>query len=204
MCMKSYFQGQVTSFFFRNFLKRKFAFEHLENCRKVAVKIIIRRNHVKLQLRHIKVKIVGSIIQQKIRKEIEFIQMELGEIILLLVMSRRLKEWSSWYQIMDIRDRREGFLRPVGYGSSRWGNNVWKSTRMPCWRLSAEFLGTNQFIALSLVLKHYFFIEKALDSWLQNASKLTALSVAGVETLINSKLRNSRNLVMDQSDFLAK
>ena len=159
---------------------------------------------MKLQLRHIKVKIVGSIIQQKIRKEIEFIQMELGEIILLLVMSRRLKEWSSWYQIMDIRDRREGFLRPVGYGSSRWGNNVWKSTRMPCWRLSAEFLGTNQFIALSLVLKHYFFIEKALDSWLQNASKLTALSVAGVETLINSKLRNSRNLVMDQSDFLAK
>ena len=61
------------------------------------MKIIIRKNHVKLQLRHIKVKIVGLIIQQKIRKEIEFIQMELGEIILHLVMSKRLKEWLSFY-----------------------------------------------------------------------------------------------------------
>ena len=61
------------------------------------MKIIIRKNHVKLQLRHIKVKIVGLIIQQKIRKEIEFIQMEHGEIILLLVMSKRPKEWLSLY-----------------------------------------------------------------------------------------------------------
>ena len=61
------------------------------------MKIIIRKNHVKLQLRHIKVKIVGLIIQQKIRKEIEFIQMEHGEIILLLVMLKRLKEWLSLY-----------------------------------------------------------------------------------------------------------
>ena len=57
-------------------------------------------------------------------------------------------------------------------------------------------------MAFSLVVKHYFLIEKALDSGVQNASKLT---VTGLETLIHSKLRtpNSiRNLGMDQSNFL--
>ena len=65
------------------------------------MKIIIRRLHVKLQIRHMRESIAGLTIRQKIRKEIEFIRTELGEIIPLLVMLIRPKEWVSIHRDIE-------------------------------------------------------------------------------------------------------
>ena len=66
----------------------------LQKHKKAVVKIIIRKHHAKLLVHHItKSTIVELIIQLKTKKEIEFIRMELGEIILRLVMLIRLKDW---------------------------------------------------------------------------------------------------------------